>query len=91
MKKMKFEEFYELRSFIGRGSFGEVRKCICRKTDEILAVKEIQYDLDNEARDKAENEAEVMIEFVVTAILVQLMLSHGKVNKEWFSFFKKVV
>ena len=65
MKEDKFEDFYELKSFIGRGSFGEVRKCICRKTDELFAVKEIQFDLDEEAREKAENEAQVRIKILL--------------------------
>ena len=59
MKDTKFEDVYELKGFLGKGAFGEVRKCICRETDEIFAVKEIQLSADEEAREKAENEAKV--------------------------------
>ena len=55
---MKFEEVYEIKELIGKGSFAEVKKCVNRKTSQLFAVKEIHYE-DAEHREKVENESEV--------------------------------
>ena len=55
---MKFEEIYEIKELIGKGSFAEVKKCVNRKTSQLFAVKEIHYE-DAEHREKVENESEV--------------------------------
>lgn len=55
---MKFEEVYEIKELIGKGSFAEVKKCVNRKTSQLFAVKEIHYE-DAEHREKIENESEV--------------------------------
>lgn len=55
---MKFEDVYEIKELIGKGSFAEVKKCVNRKTSQLFAVKEIHYE-DAEHREKVENESEV--------------------------------
>jgi len=55
---MKFEDAYEVKELIGKGSFAEVKKCVNRKTSQIFAVKEIHYE-NTEEREKVENESEV--------------------------------
>lgn len=55
---MKFEDVYEIKELIGKGSFAEVKKCVNRKTLQLFAVKEIHYE-DAEQREKVENESEV--------------------------------
>ena len=60
---MKFEDIYEVKEFIGKGSFAEVKKCINQRTREIFAVKEISFGAEEDQR-KAENEVEVSITFV---------------------------
>lgn len=57
-QNMKFEEVYEIKELIGKGSFAEVKKCVNRKTSQLFAVKEIHYE-DAEHREKVENESEV--------------------------------
>ena len=55
---MKFEDVYEIKELIGKGSFAEVKKCVNRKTSQLFAVKEIHYQ-DAEHREKIEKESEV--------------------------------
>lgn len=57
---MKFEDVYEIKELIGKGSFAEVKKCVNRKTLQLYAVKEIHYE-DAEHREKVENESEVRV------------------------------
>lgn len=59
---MKFEDVYEVKELIGKGSFAEVKKCVNRKTSQLFAVKEIHYK-NAEEREKVENESEVCICF----------------------------
>lgn len=56
---MKFEDVYEVTEFIGKGSFGEVKKCVHLKTHELFAVKEIVVTRSEEDREKAVQEAKV--------------------------------
>ena len=55
---MKFEDVYEVKELIGKGSFAEVKKCVQRKTLQLFAVKEIHY-INAEEREKVEMESEV--------------------------------
>lgn len=55
---MKFEEVYEIKEFIGKGLFVEVKKCVNCKILQLFVVKEIYYE-DVEYREKVENEFEV--------------------------------
>lgn len=54
----EFEGKYDVSELIGKGSFGEVKKCVCKATHEIFAVKEICFTGDDE-RKKAYQEAKV--------------------------------
>ncbi|XP_031565834.1 calcium/calmodulin-dependent protein kinase type II delta chain-like, partial [Actinia tenebrosa] len=56
---MKFEDAYEVTEFIGKGSFGEVKKCVHLKTHELFAVKEIVVTNGKDDREKAVQEAEI--------------------------------
>lgn len=55
---MKFEDVYEVKELIGKGSFAEVKKCVNRKTSQLFAVKEIHYE-NAEERENVEHESEV--------------------------------
>ena len=55
---MKFEDVYEVKELLGKGSFAEVKKCINRKTSQLFAVKEVDYQ-NAEDREQVENESEV--------------------------------
>lgn len=55
---MKFEDIYDVKELIGKGSFAEVKKCVNRKTSQLFAVKEIHYE-NAEEREKVERESEV--------------------------------
>ena len=59
---MKFEDVYEVKELIGKGSFAEVKKCVHRKTLQLFAVKEIHY-INAEEREKVEKESEVCMRF----------------------------
>lgn len=64
---MKFEDVYEIKELIGKGSFAEVKKCVNRKTSQLFAVKEIHYE-DAEHREKVENESEVSTLLVIRSL-----------------------
>ena len=57
---MRFEDVYEVKELLGKGSFAEVKKCVNRRTSQLFAVKEIQYK-DAEEREKVEQESEVKL------------------------------
>lgn len=77
---MKFEEVYEIKELIGKGSFAEVKKCVNRKTLQLFAVKEIHYE-DAEHREKVENESEILEELDHVSIvrLEEVFYADGKV------------
>ncbi|KAK3741158.1 hypothetical protein QZH41_011824 [Actinostola sp. cb2023] len=53
---MGFDDVYEVSEFIGKGSFGEVNKCVHKATHEVFAVKEVAFT-NEEDREKAVHEA----------------------------------
>lgn len=77
---MKFEEVYEIKELIGKGSFAEVKKCVNRKTSQLFAVKEIHYE-DAEHREKVENESEILerLDHVSIVRLEEVFYAEGKV------------
>ncbi|EDO17410.1 hypothetical protein Kpol_1037p6 [Vanderwaltozyma polyspora DSM 70294] len=42
---------YQLKAVIGKGSFGVVYKAVNRKTNQVVAIKEVNYDNDEELND----------------------------------------
>jgi len=77
---MKFEDAYEVKELIGKGSFAEVKKCVNRKTSQIFAVKEIHYE-NTEEREKVENESEILeqLDHMSIVRLEQVFYAAGKV------------
>ena len=55
---MRFEDVFEVKELIGKGSFAEVKKCVSRRTSQLFAVKEIHFKNSDE-REKVEQESEV--------------------------------
>lgn len=77
---MKFEDVYEVKELIGKGSFAEVKKCVNRKTLQLFAVKEIHYE-NSEQREKVEKESEIMeqLDHMSIVRLEQVFYAEGKV------------
>ncbi|KAL9974921.1 hypothetical protein ACROYT_G012025 [Oculina patagonica] len=77
---MKFEDVYEIKELIGKGSFAEVKKCVNRKTSQLFAVKEIHYE-DAEHREKVENESELLeqLDHMSIVRLEEVFYAQGKV------------
>jgi serine/threonine protein kinase len=59
---MEFLCQFELREILGKGSFGEVKRCIDKRTKADYAVKELQYRNKREKR-RITNEVEVNISY----------------------------
>lgn len=78
--KMKFEDVYEVKELIGKGSFAEVKKCVHRKTLQLFAVKEIHY-INAEEREKVEKESEILerLDHMSIVRLEQVFYAEGKV------------
>lgn len=55
---MAFKDKYEVSELLGKGSFGEVKKCIDTLNHEVFAVKIVGFTSDDERR-KALQEAKV--------------------------------
>lgn len=64
---MRFEDVYEVKELLGKGSFAEVKKCVNRRTSQLFAVKEIHYK-DAEEREKVEQESEVKLLYFFSLI-----------------------
>lgn len=77
---MKFEDVYDVKELIGKGSFAEVKKCVNRKTSQLFAVKEIHYE-NAEEREKVERESEILeqLDHVSIVRLEQVFYAEGKV------------
>lgn len=56
---MRFEDVFEVKELIGKGSFAEVKKCVSRRTSQLFAVKEIHFKNSDE-REKVEQESEIL-------------------------------
>ncbi|XP_068694043.1 calcium/calmodulin-dependent protein kinase type II subunit delta-like [Montipora foliosa] len=56
---MRFEDVFEVKELIGKGSFAEVKKCVNRRTSQLFAVKEIHFKNSDE-REKVEQESEIL-------------------------------
>lgn len=52
---MNFEDMYEIKGLIMKGSFAEAKKCVSSKTLQLFSVKEIHYK-DAEYIEKVEDE-----------------------------------
>lgn len=52
---MNFEDMYEIKGLIMKGSFAEAKKCVSSKTLQLFSVKEIPYK-DAEYIKKVEDE-----------------------------------
>ncbi|XP_028391946.1 calcium/calmodulin-dependent protein kinase type II alpha chain-like [Dendronephthya gigantea] len=52
-------DVYEFKEELGRGSFGVVRKCLDRKSQKVLAVKEINLELAGQNKDVITNEIQI--------------------------------
>lgn len=55
----KFGQDFEMKDFIGQGTFAKVFKCMERKTGECFAVKEFQTEGANFDREVVKNEVEI--------------------------------
>ena len=57
---MEFSDVYDSLEFLGRGSFGDVKKCVHKQTQHVCAVKEVRYQReDSEEKKKIESEIQV--------------------------------
>lgn len=55
------KDFYKISSCIGRGAFGEVRKCLHRETKALRAVKIINKKyLEDDEKDKLQSEISIL-------------------------------
>lgn len=77
---MRFEDVYEVKELLGKGSFAEVKKCVNRRTSQLFAVKEVQYK-DAEEREKVEQESEILerLDHCGIVRLEQVFYAEGKV------------
>lgn len=61
---MEFLCQFDVREILGQGSFCEVKRCIDKRTRQAFAVKEMNYDTE-EQRERIEQEIEVsLVQFV---------------------------
>ena len=74
VENMRFEDVYEVKELLGKGSFAEVKKCVNRRTSQLFAVKEIHYK-DAEEREKIEQESEVKL--LYSFLLYTFSLTQG--------------
>ena len=50
---------FEIQEELGRGTFGVVRKCLDKRSQKVLAVKEINMELDGQNEHMVANEVKV--------------------------------
>ena len=50
---------FEIQEELGRGTFGVVRKCLDKRTQKVVAVKEINMELIGQSGDIVEKEIRV--------------------------------
>ena len=50
---------FEIQEELGRGTFGVVRKCLDKRTQKVVAVKEINMELVGQSGDIVEKEIRV--------------------------------
>jgi len=58
---MEFLCQFDVREILGQGSFCEVKRCIDKRTRQAFAVKEMNYDTE-EQRGRIEQEIEVSLD-----------------------------
>lgn len=58
---MDLDSIYDIKEELGRGTFGIVRRCVDKRTQKVVAIKEIELDLDGEGEESTANEIRVSI------------------------------
>ena len=56
---MDLDSIYDIKEELGRGTFGIVRRCVDKRTQKVVAIKEIELDLEGE--ESTANEIRVSI------------------------------
>ena len=66
---------FEIQEELGRGTFGVVRKCLDKRTQEIVAIKEINMELNGQRGDIVANEIKVScIDFDIITVFNYLIV-----------------
>lgn len=61
---MDLDSVYDVQEELGRGSFGIVRKCINKRTQKVVAVKEINLGLNRDSEKTTAKEIRVSISVI---------------------------
>lgn len=56
---MDLDSIYDIKEELGRGTFGIVRRCVDKRTQKVVAIKEIELDLDGEGEESTANEIRI--------------------------------